>query len=1020
MYLLKIVLFFMKTYIKLIIFTTTFFLLSNLLSAQKQINYYDNKALFERGVMLYENKHYGSALECFEEYISKSDDNNSQEMVMAKYYEATSALYLDNSKGETKVITFIKENPTSLMAHQANFIYANTLFQNRKYRDALKRYDDIDANILNEEERYEYTFNKAISYFQTQEIEKSVPMFRELAHKNNKYRDDATYYYAHILYNEGNKEEAYKYFIELRNSKEYKDISEIYVLQINFENGQHVEVTEKGDEILNKAQRARKADLALIMAESWFQLKDYAKSLEYYEIAKQSTRRSFPRDVEFKIGFCRMKNQDYEEAVEHFQKVVSHDDALAQYGSYYLALCYTNSQQEKFARNTFLKAYKMKYNDSLSENALFNYAALSFIPGIDPFNEAVGVLNDFIKHNEHSPNVSDAQDIVIHLLLNSKDYDLALSTLESYSSLSPELEKIQSQLTYNVGIHHYNNGDYNNAISFFKRSVGGKNIEAATQSEALYWMADSYYMKKDEKNAQKYYLQFIQSVAAKNTSVYPLAYYNLGYIYLNKADFDNAIQKFMEFNNYDKSFDKHRQSDSWMRIADCYFIKRQYNNAISAYSNASKLDNKNIDYALYQQGMGYGALGKTQEKINSLNIIATRYPKSSFFDKALYEIGMAYLSSNDERSAIAAFDKVVKERPRSMYARKAVMKIGMIYYNNDEYDKALVSLKDIVSQYPNTEESRESLNIISNIYKEKNEIQTYFDYLAENNIASISIDEQDSLTFRTVEDFYSRNKYKETIKGGKQYIEKYPDGAYLLKVHYYTMKAMEKTNNFDGIKTHLEYIINQLDNDYTDNALLLMARIEYDSSNYAAAAEYYDRLISITENQRVMTEAAEGCMKSYYFNNNYEKSIEKANELLKMDDISDNQRNQSHYILGKSYFDKKYYTEAMEHFDICSAVDKTSTGAECSYYSVHCLYNLQKYDEAEEKVFDISENFGSFVNWTARSFIVLSDVYVAKDNVFQAKETLKSVIDNYPKDDNESEEIIRMAQEKLDVLENVE
>ena len=84
------------------------------------------------------------------------------------------------------------------------------------------------------------------------------------------------------------------------------------------------------------------------------------------------------------------------------------------------------------------------------------------------------------------------------------------------------------------------------------------------------------------------------------------------------------------------------------------------------------------------------------------------------------------------------------------------------------------------------------------------------------------------------------------------------------------------------------------------------------------------------------------------------------------------------------------------------------------------LYNLQKYDEAEEKVFDISENFGSFVNWTARSFIVLSDVYVAKDNVFQAKETLKSVIDNYPKDDNESEEIIRMAQEKLDVLENVE
>ena len=78
---------------------------------------------------------------------------------------------------------------------------------------------------------------------------------------------------------------------------------------------------------------------------------------------------------------------------------------------------------------------------------------------------------------------------------------------------------------------------------------------------------------------------------------------------------------------------------------------------------------------------------------------------------------------------------------------------------------------------------------------------------------------------------------------------------------------------------------------------------------------------------------------------------------------------------------------------------------------------MNKYDEAEEKVFFVSDKFGNHINWTASSFVVLSDVYVAKGNIFQAKETLKSVIENYPKDDVFYEKIVGNAQEKFDQLE---
>ena len=104
------------------------------------------------------------------------------------------------------------------------------------------------------------------------------------------------------------------------------------------------------------------------------------------------------------------------------------------------------------------------------------------------------------------------------------------------------------------------------------------------------------------------------------------------------------------------------------------------------------------------------------------------------------------------------------------------------------------------------------------------------------------------------------------------------------------MKSKELTNDTTGIRKHIEYIINQPDNDYTDNTLLLIARIDYDNESYSNSAKYYERLLSITENQHIAIEAIEGCMKSYYFDKQYDKAIEKANRLIAAQDISTNQK----------------------------------------------------------------------------------------------------------------------------------
>ena len=153
---------------KKLLFAIILSLITLYVSAQKEINQYDPENTFEKGVLLFENQHYASALECFEQYISFTDDKNRDKVIMAKYYEAASTLFLEESDGENKITTFIRENPTALIADRAKLLYANYLFKTRKYRDALKAYNSTNTKNLNKEEQDECDFKQAYCYYQTQ------------------------------------------------------------------------------------------------------------------------------------------------------------------------------------------------------------------------------------------------------------------------------------------------------------------------------------------------------------------------------------------------------------------------------------------------------------------------------------------------------------------------------------------------------------------------------------------------------------------------------------------------------------------------------------------------------------------------------------------------------------------------------------------------------------------------------------------------------------------------------------
>ncbi|MCQ2314323.1 MAG: tetratricopeptide repeat protein [Bacteroidales bacterium] len=204
-------------------------------SAQRQYDQYQPEDIYNEAITSFQNKHYGSALLLFDRYLSFSGNRNAnlQHLIDAEFFATAASLYLDNSDGPARIINFVNNNPTSIYAAKANFIYANTLFKNKKYRDALKIYESITADGLPKDDASEYHFKKGYCLFQMGDAEEAEQILKTAAQTQGDYNTESSYYYAHILYVKGDYAQAETFFKRADDDPRFKDAATACLLQIN-------------------------------------------------------------------------------------------------------------------------------------------------------------------------------------------------------------------------------------------------------------------------------------------------------------------------------------------------------------------------------------------------------------------------------------------------------------------------------------------------------------------------------------------------------------------------------------------------------------------------------------------------------------------------------------------------------------------------------------------------------------------------------------------------------------------
>lgn len=981
------------------------------LNAQRTISYLPPASVYREAVSLFDNENYGAAQEMFSKIIGHPVYQNTTFGTYARFYDAACAFELHSKDCESKLLAFADDYPENSRINLVNYYLAKNAFRNNKFKTAAEYSGKVEKNELTASERTEVTFISGYSHFFLHDNTKAKKEFSEIRDRRNKFYLPALYYSSHIAYAENDYIKAAEGFKELSGSETYKNIAPHYLARIYFAQQKYDEALAVAEQLLeDKENDENNGEINKLVGETYYRQKKYDKALPYLLAFHESKDASITRADYYTLAYCYFKQKNYTDAIVNFQLTSGIEDTLTPYIYYHLGICYLETGQKKFAANSFLAVIKNPTDKAMAEDAMISYAKLSYELSYNPYSEAIKALNDFITQYPKSEKIDEAYNYLVDISIETKNYISALEIIEKIKNRDAGIQMKYQKIAFNRGIELFNAGRYNDAITMFKRSseTGPDQLIIA---ESQFWTADAFERLENTWGAKKYYENFHSSNASTQSSYFYLAYYNLGYIYFNEKEYNSASEYFNKFLAHKKNEDPELVSDASLRVADCHFIRKDYDKAIEWYDKVINQKMFDVDYALFQKSMGLTATGRYQDAIASFGSLVTLFPKSSYTDDAIYNSGVTYQLLNNNEKALASFNKITSDYPQSSFAPKALQKSGLIYYNSNSNDLALNNLKKVIDLYPNTQEARESFNSIKNIYLDQNNPDGFITYSKDIPFANVSQAEQDSLIYLSAENQYLSGNCDDALKSFNTYLEKFPQGLFYIHANYYKGECHLKKDAFTTALECFNNVISRGKSKFLENSLLKASKIYYNIKEYRSALICFSRLENEAEYNSNITEARYGMMRSANMLNLTDTTVIYSDRYLTSEKLTDQQLVEAMMIKGRALYNAGRQDETKPVFEKVLLIADGLNAAEAKYYLCLIEFNLGNYKLCEAMIFELTNKYSAYDYWVAKSFILLADSYLKTGNNFQAKETLKSVMDNYEGDD-----LRKIAAEKLEAI----
>lgn len=948
---------------------------------------------FYKGLDLFRNEKYGAAQRFFLKSVELNENHNCDINTQAQYYAALCAIELSNDDAEFLVLRFIGQNPESPLVNNSWFRLADYSFRKRSYQNALKYYDKVDRFFLSDDELSEYYFQVGYSYYFRRDFANARVAFYEIKDIDSKYSSPALYYYSHIAYEQGNYETSLNGFLRLTDDETFSQVAPYYIAQIYYLQKKYDEVIKFVPSIIGSVSGKRAAEMSKITGESYFYLEQYSEAISYLERYSEEVIRITIED-KYQLAYSYYKTGDYGKAAVLFEQISMTNSEISQSALYHLADCYLKNGDKSKARIAFSGAARMDFDPAIKQDALFNFAKVTYELSYSPFNEAIRALNSYINSYPASPKTDEAYSFLVMAYLNTRNYRMAMESLEKILIRDRDMDKAYQRISFFRGLELFTNLRFNDAIISLDKSLRYGEFDQIIRARTLYWLAESYFRQGDISTAEEFYHLFLSDDIATQTPEYKMLNYSLGYLSFSKRDYPEAEKWFSIYVRLEPDRNTVTFADAYNRLGDCRFIESSYWQAIEHYDKAIQLGKADVPYAMFQKGFTLGLVDRPQRKIEVLEQLLKEYPSSSYVDDALFETGRTWVTLNGPREAMINYKRIINDFPGSAYVSRSLVQLGLIHRNAGENEEALEYYLQVVEQYPGTTEASNALRTIREIYVDLNRVEEYLAYV-EKVGQGITISEQDSLIYYAAENVYLSGDCDKALPGLDNYIARFSSGGFLLNAHYYRADCLLRQKMPDDAFASLQYIISQPFNMFTEPALNVASRIAFSREDYNLAAQLFQQLIERGEQKNNIQEAETGLMRCYYQLEEHGNTIKAARQVLLQDKLQEEIKREARYLIADSYIKQNDPLGAYDWYAILAKEVNSREGAEAKYRLAEIDLNRGEPGKAEKTIYEFIDMNTPHQYWMGKAFLLLSDVFIQMNDDFQALQTLQSVIDFY-------------------------
>ena len=910
------------------------------------------------------------------------------------YYLAACAVELGSADAEQALLDFRERYPDSVYASEVDFALGSYYCARGDLQRARSYFAKCPYTHMSPAQQARYDLRMGYIAFSEHDYEQAYAYFNRIP-AGSEYADHATYYKAYIDYAENRNEPAKAGFTQLLQSRSYRDLAPYYLLQLEFREGNYRYVVEHGEELAARAVPERRTELERVMAESWFHLDDYNRAQQHLNAYTESGG-ELDREGCYLRGFSLYRTAHYAEAAEWLRRACGPADELTQNASYHLADCYLRQGRKEEAMQAFAMAADERFDATIAEDALFNYAKLQYELGGGRFNGAIHVLSRYVERYPSSPRTAEARSLLVAAYYNSRDYDAAYRAIKAMPRLDGELQAALQKIAYFRGLEAFRAADYPAAKRCLDEAVQ-LNVSPRYTALALFWQGEIAYAEGDYAQARSKYDTYLLR-APRSEREYALAWYDLGYCHFAQEQLQSAEAAYTRFLENYATNDRYR-SDALNRLGDIAYMGRRYDEAVSRYDRSIAAGGAGVPYAAYRRALSLGILGRHTEKQQALQRIV-QSGEGDYLEAASYELGRSYLQTGKYAESARQLERFVAEYPTSARCAQAYADLGLAYLNLGEKQKSMAAYDRVVQAAPQSAEAREALQGIRELYVSAGDVDGYFAYAQKAGVESdLNLLARDSLSFAAAQNLYLADRRDEAERSLRSYLKSYPKGVYRTDALYYLGDCYQQGGRRNEAIATLTELADQGSNQYTLTTLRTLSALTWEAKRYDEAARAYRKLYDAATAAAERESAMTGYVRATVAAGDSSKIADMAADVMAHGDSGETALREAQFAWAEQLRAAGRTQQAMRLYEQLAKEVRTAEGSAAAYYVIENGYTGSNAKATEQAIFAYSERQPR-AYWLAKAYLLLGDLYVKQGDMFQARATYQSIADGYsPTDD---------------------